>query len=552
MFPPIVPKAREWPVVRLSRHRAEFIEEVIEESYARHIKKHSTKASLREEIETTMYRERMRIKGVPWKVDPPDQKEFWNNIKKQLVDSAAEKSQQKEQEIMRSIISRFTNEIAGNFNRTRYRLARSLVTNGFRRLLNASKLKTITGAITGKHTLLDKIQITGELEQLRALASKGTIVMVPTHFSNIDSVLVAWVIYELGLPPFIYGAGLNLFNIGIFAYFMNSVGAYKVDRRKKNAVYLETLKTYSTLSIQKGCHSLFFPGGTRSRSGKIENALKMGLLGTAIEAQRKTYQDLENGIIEEAQKVYIVPVTLNYNFVLEAPILIRGYLESKGQERFYYDLDEYSNSYKIFTFLLKFFTKDAQISVSVGRALNLVGNPVDEHGDCYDKHGNIIDSKEYFMSEGKVTENPQREQEYTRMLSKVIVKEFHIINRVMASHLVAFVGFRLFRKQFPKLDLYNFFRLEEDLVIPYEEYLANFQIVKSEVLLLHSKGKVGISDEIKLPDSEVIDIGITNVGLYQVVRPITMNKEGNIISSDLTSLFYYHNRMDGYDLEKLI
>ena len=32
----------------------------------------------------------------------------------------------------------------------------------------------------------------------------------------------------------------------------------------------------------------------------------------------------------------------------------------------------------------------------------------------------------------------------------------------------------------------------------------------------------------------------------------TLNKEGNIITSDLTSLFYYHNRMDGYDLEKLI
>ena len=282
MFPPIIPKAREWPVVRLSRHRTEFIEEVIEESYSRHIKKYSTKEALREEIETTMYREKMRIKAVPWKVDPTDQKDFWNDIKKQLVDSSTDESQKKEQEIMRSIISRFTNEIAGNFNRTRYRLARTIVTNGFRRLLNASKLKTFTGAITGKHTLLDKIQITGELEQIRSLASKGTIVMVPTHFSNLDSVLIAWVIYELGLPPFIYGAGLNLFNIGIFAYFMNSVGAYKVDRRKKNAVYLETLKTYSTLSIQKGCHSLFFPGGTRSRSGKIENTLKMGLLGASV------------------------------------------------------------------------------------------------------------------------------------------------------------------------------------------------------------------------------------------------------------------------------
>lgn len=540
-------------MVRLSRHRTEFIEEVIEESYSRHIKKYSTKEALREEIETTMYREKIRIKAVPWKVDPTDQKDFWNDIKKQLVDSSTDESQKKEQEIMRSIISRFTNEIAGNFNRTRYRLARTIVTKGFRRLLNASKLKTFTGAITGKHTLLDKIQITGELELIRSLASKGTIVMVPTHFSNLDSVLIAWVIYELGLPPFIYGAGLNLFNIGIFAYFMNSVGAYKVDRRKKNAVYLETLKTYSTLSIQKGFHSLFFPGGTRSRSGKIENTLKMGLLGTAIEAQRKAYQDVEDGITEEAQKVYIVPVTLNYNFVLEAPLLIRGYLESKGQERFYYDLDEYSTSYKIMTFLLKFFTKDAQISVSVGRALNLVGNPVDEQGDSYDQHGNIIDTKEYFMSDGKVTENPQREQEYTRMLSKVIVKEFHRINRVMASHLVAFVGFRLFRKQFPSLDLYNFFRLsEEDLVIPYDEFLTNFQIVKKEVIRLHAEKKVGVSEQIKLPDSEVIEIGLTNVGLYQVVRPISMNKEGNIITSDLTSLFYYHNRMDGYDLEKLI
>src|SRR3546814_15272144 len=57
----------------------------------------------------------------------------------------------------------------------------------------------------------------------------------------------SWVIHSLGLPAFIYGAGLNLFNRKIFAYFMNSLGAYKVDRRKKNLPYLETLKTYSTL-----------------------------------------------------------------------------------------------------------------------------------------------------------------------------------------------------------------------------------------------------------------------------------------------------------------
>ena len=205
------------------------------------------------------------------------------------------------------------------------------------------------------------------------------------------------------------------------------------------------------------------------------------------------------------------------------------------------------------TFLLKFFTKDAQISVSVGQALNLVGNPVDNNGDSFDKHGKIIDTKEYFMSEGKITENPQREQEYTRMLSKVIVKEFHRINRVMASHLVAFVGFRLFRNQFPKLDLYNFFRLsEEELTIPYKLFKQNFKKVKKEVMRLHSEGKVDVAGHLSLEDDEVIALGIKNVGLYQVVRPLSMNKEGAVITNDLTSLFYYHNRMDGYDLEKYI
>src|SRR5204863_9543615 len=59
-------------------------------------------------------------------------------------------------------------------------------------------------------------------------------ILVPTHFSNLDSILIGWIIHAMGLPAFIYGAGLNLFNIKIFAYFMNSLGAYKVDRRKKD------------------------------------------------------------------------------------------------------------------------------------------------------------------------------------------------------------------------------------------------------------------------------------------------------------------------------
>ena len=40
--------------------------------------------------------------------------------------------------------------------------------------------------------------------------------------------------------------------------------------------------------IEHGYHSLFFPGGTRSRSGGVERRLKLGLAGTGIEAFART------------------------------------------------------------------------------------------------------------------------------------------------------------------------------------------------------------------------------------------------------------------------
>ena len=125
----------------------------------------------------------------------------------------------------------------------------------------------------------------GEVDHIRSLSKIGTVVMVPTHFSNLDSVLIGWAIQYMGLPPFIYGAGLNLFNIKILAHFMNNLGAYKLDRRKKKSYISRSPQGIFKDALIKGIHTLFFPGGTRSRSGEIESRLKLGLLGSVIEAQ---------------------------------------------------------------------------------------------------------------------------------------------------------------------------------------------------------------------------------------------------------------------------
>jgi glycerol-3-phosphate O-acyltransferase len=553
-YEPILEGIPDWPVYRLSRNRKEFIEEVAQKTCHRIKELRPTRKQLIDELEATVYREQQRMKRNRWQVDPPDEARFWSKIKEELIEltgkSIDEKAPRKEDELLSVIVHRYANEIAGNFKPSSYRFAREVITFWFSRLLNASRGKKFGAIFRNKYTLRDKIQIVGKVGQLRTLTKKGTIVMVPTHFSNLDSILIGWVIHALGLPAFIYGAGLNLFNIKIFAYFMNSLGAYKVDRRKKNLPYLETLKMYSGIAIQRGAHSLFFPGGTRSRSGMIEKMLKLGLLSTTIEAQRNIY--LNTPPTEAPQKIFVVPVTLNYHFVLEAPELIDDYLSARGQDKYLPEQDKHG-SFGLIKFMLKFFTKGSNISVSVGRCMDVLGNYVDDDGNSLDAHGRIINTRDYFLSGGHVTIDSQRENEYTRMLSQKIVTEYHRINRIFASHLVAFVAFEMWQKKHPKLDLFSLLRLpEEELELDYAEFRKTCKRIRKKIYQLKAEEKANHATHLKGKIDLVIKHGLENVGIFHLKRPLLMNKAGSIITQDLNLLYYYHNRMVGYDLEKFI
>lgn len=551
-YKPILGGIPDWPVYQLSKNRKEFVEEVAHKSFERIKQLRPNAKQLISDLEATAYREQNRIKRNRWRVDPKDDSKFWSNIKNELVELSSKNTEEinaTADSILERIVLRYANEIAGNFKPNSYRLTRELIKFWFQRLLNGARVKKFGAFFRNQYTLRDKIQIVGKVKMLRKLATEGTVVMVPTHFSNLDSILIGWVIHSCGLPAFIYGAGLNLFNIKIFAYFMNSLGAYKVDRRKKNLPYLETLKMYSSLAVQKGAHSLFFPGGTRSRSGLIEKQLKLGLLSTAIEAQRNLYLENPEGPV---RKIFIVPVTLNYNFVLEAPDMIEDYLHVKGQDKYFPEQDKYG-SMQLIRFLFKFFTKGSNISVSIGTGLDVLGNYIDEEGNSIDNQGRIIDTKDYFISNDNVTTDKQREDEYTRMLSQRIVKEYHRINRVFASHLAAFVAFEMWQKKFPMLDLFSLLRLpEEDLELDYVEFKETFKRARKKIYELKAEGNVRHATHLKGNADEVIKLGVENVGIFHLKRPLLFNKKGNIITRDLTVLYYYHNRLVGYDLESCI
>jgi glycerol-3-phosphate O-acyltransferase len=204
-------------------------------------------------------------------------------------------------------------------------------------------------------------------------------------------------------------------------------------------------------------------------------------------------------------------------------------------------------------FMFKFFTKGSNISVSIGPGLDVMGNFVDDEGNSLDSSGRVINTREYFMTNGVVTIDKQRENEYTRMLSSRIVSEYHRINRVFASHLVAFIAFEMWLRRYPRLDLFGFLRLpEEELEIPYDEFREVFKKVRKEIYRLEENGRVHYATHLKGDADLVIRRGLENVGIFHLKRPLLRNRQGNIVTQDLNVLYYYHNRLVGYDLEKCI
>tara|TARA_B100001146_G_scaffold29578_1_gene22710 strand:+ start:59556 stop:61178 length:1623 start_codon:yes stop_codon:yes gene_type:complete len=527
VYKKVVKKSKYWPIVKLFLNRQKFMDEVSLISQEK-LKKKLKEKSIIEEIKNTLYREKLRISRIQWKADPADDKIFWSNIEKEIENiNYDENISILEQKLLSKIIDRYTKEITGNFKKIHYGFTRRLIITFFARLLNTARLRNPFGNLD----LDSKIEIIGEKEKLRKLSKIGTIVMVPTHFTHLDSALIGWTISHLGLPAFMYGAGLVLYNMNLFSYFLNSLGAYKVDRRKKHLLYLETLKTYTKQAIINDCHNLFYPGGTRSRSGSIEEKLKLGLLGSALDAQK----ELDN----KNKKIFIVPVTFNYQFILEAPALINQYISSNNPDKFYLENLGYSNSFKIISFLIKFFSKSNRISVSFGNPMDIFGNSVNKKGSIR-KNNKVIFNNDY-----------SKKAEILNTLSYKIVQEHKSGTQIFSSMLIAFLSFEIIINKYKKFKLYDILKLpNNDLEIEVIYFKKFYNKAIKVIQELASNNKIKLSDEISYPIDKQIKIGCRNLGLYHPIRPVQL--KNNIIKiKNIKILYYYHNRLVGFNLEKI-
>lgn len=487
------------------------------------------------------YHETKRLEGSR---RPDDVKELseWQRLARSL----SRMSDADRRKRLRDLCQRYGWDVAGNFNPRVFQVSTRLLPPIVTALLAPSNfvgmLKT-PSKIISLDALSDKVVVEGPLPKLRALAERGTMVYVPTHLSNMDSIVFGYALERAGLPPATYGAGKNLFTNPLLSYFMHNLGAYRVDRRIRHNLYKDVLKTYSCVLLERGYHSLFFPGGTRSRSGGVERRLKLGLVGSAMEAYART---LSSG---RERRIYFVPATINYMITLEAETLIADFLSEAGKGRFIIEDDESTRLARITAFMNKLLGMSGSVVIRFGEPIDPFGNAVDDEGGSRDRRGRSVDPASYVKNaRGEVVIDPARDAQYTRELGEEICKAYTRDTVIMSTHLVASACFARLRSASPAADLFTVVRQRDAVTVTRDDLAKETVRVRDELLALEREGGARASDFVRRASGgDIVERALRAFGGYHsshVLRPVP---EG-IVLCDTNLLFYYQNRLAAHGL----
>ncbi|KAH6947597.1 hypothetical protein HPB50_020174 [Hyalomma asiaticum] len=168
----------------------------------------------------------------------------------------------------------------------------------------------------------------GQIDMIKRASEQNVpMVYLPLHRSHLDYILVTYLLYLHGMRVPLVAAGDNLL-IPIFGQLLRGLGGFFIKRRldfkdgRKDHVYRAVLKEYMK-EILKAKHSLeFFLEGGRSRTGKTRLP-KAGLLSVIVDS-----------LNEEPEDVFIVPISISYEKLLDGNFVSEQLGEPKVMETF--------------------------------------------------------------------------------------------------------------------------------------------------------------------------------------------------------------------------
>ncbi len=155
--------------------------------------------------------------------------------------------------------------------------------------------------------MYDGLEVDREgLERVRAASKNGTLVLLPSHKSHLDYIVLTKLLYQnhMQLPLIAAGDNLNFFPMG---GVLRRAGAFFIRRSfRGDRLYGAVVDAYIRRLLKDGWTLEFFLEGGRSRTGKLLPP-KLGLLSIVVDAAL--------GVI--GQPIHFVPVSVGYERVVE-------------------------------------------------------------------------------------------------------------------------------------------------------------------------------------------------------------------------------------------
>ncbi len=148
------------------------------------------------------------------------------------------------------------------------------------------------------------------LDRVAEWAKRQPVVLVPSHRSYFDFVLLSWLFYQNHLMPPHIAARENM-AFGPFGFLFRRAGAFFLRRTFDDELYKAVFRSYVAYLVREGFTQEFFIEGGRSRTGK-SLAPRMGMLSWNVQ-----------GFIDSGRRdLLFVPVAITYERLVEEGAMV--------------------------------------------------------------------------------------------------------------------------------------------------------------------------------------------------------------------------------------
>uniref|UniRef100_H9EVX3 Dihydroxyacetone phosphate acyltransferase n=1 Tax=Macaca mulatta TaxID=9544 RepID=H9EVX3_MACMU len=151
------------------------------------------------------------------------------------------------------------------------------------------------------------------IQKLQRAIQEHPVVLLPSHRSYIDFLMLSFILYNYDLPVPVIAAGMDFLGMKMVGELLRMSGAFFMRRTfGGNKLYWAVFSEYVKTMLRNGYAPVeFFLEGTRSRSAKTLTP-KFGLLNIVMEPFFK----------REVFDTYLVPISISYDKILEETLYV--------------------------------------------------------------------------------------------------------------------------------------------------------------------------------------------------------------------------------------